>query len=178
MGSMRCIARARSAHRLGVTTALAAWGCPAGVIAKGVTMRKRPGDHRNLATQILQRIEPVTRELRREMPQRSRCEGTLHAGTQGMRPFASFLIGSISVIGCATTPPPEPKGGPRGLRASEHLDAARQHDAIARERQAWPEPHAMVPGDPQQPVVMPWFRSWDTSAEHERLAETHRAKAA
>jgi len=101
-----------------------------------------------------------------------------------MRIFASSLasligpIGLLGLIACATTPPPEPKGGPRGLRASEHLDAAREHDAIAREREVWPETHAMVPGDLQQPVAMPWYRSWDTSAEHERLAETHRAKAA
>jgi len=97
-----------------------------------------------------------------------------------MRLFASLLIGLIGptgLFGCATTPTPEPKGGPRGLRANEHLDAARQHDAIARERQTWPETHVMVPGDLEQPIAMPWYRSWDTSTEHERIAETHRAKA-
>jgi len=82
------------------------------------------------------------------------------------------------LISCATTPPPEPQGGPRGLRASEHLDVARQHDAQARERQAWPDARAGGPGDLRQPVAMPWYRSWDTGAEHDRLAATHRANAA
>lgn len=86
--------------------------------------------------------------------------------------IASFLIG------CATTPPPEPKAGPRGLHASEHLDAARQHDEQARERASWPDLRGTQPGDLRQPVAMPWYRSWDTAAEHEKLAETHRARAA
>lgn len=97
-----------------------------------------------------------------------------------MRLFAltSSLIGLVGLIGCATSPPPEPKGGPRGLRASEHLDIAHQHDAVAREREAWPDTRGTGPGDMRQPAAMPWYRSWDTGAEHERLAETHRAKAA
>jgi hypothetical protein len=84
----------------------------------------------------------------------------------------------IGLGGCATAPLPEPKGGPRGLRASEHLDAARQHDASARERETWPDTRGSGPGDMRQPVAIPWFRSWDTGPEHERLAQTHRAKAA
>jgi hypothetical protein len=93
-----------------------------------------------------------------------------------MRLFA-LTSSVIGLIGCATSPPPEPKGGPRGLRASEHLDVARQHDAIAREREMWPDTRGTGPGDMRQPAGMPWYRSWDTGAEHERLAETHRAKA-
>jgi hypothetical protein len=88
-----------------------------------------------------------------------------------------FAIASL-LIGCATTPPPEPKGGARGLRASEHLDAARQHDAMARERESWPDTRGGGPGDLRQPVGITWYRSWDTAAEHEKLAQTHRAKAA
>jgi hypothetical protein len=81
------------------------------------------------------------------------------------------------LIGCATAPSPEPRGGPRGLRASEHIDAARQHDAVARERAMWPDTRGTGPGDIRQPVAMPWYRSWDTAGEHERLADVHRAKA-
>ena len=91
-----------------------------------------------------------------------------------MRQFA--VIASV-LIGCATAPRPEPKGGPRGLRASEHLDAARAHDALARERETWPDTRPAAPGD-LRPVALPWYRSWDTAGEHDRLAEIHRAKAA
>jgi hypothetical protein len=90
-----------------------------------------------------------------------------------MRLFAIAML----LIGCATTPRPEPRGGPRGLRANEHLDAAREHDALARERGSWPDTFPPAPGD-LRPVAMPWYRSWDTAGEHERLADTHRAKAA
>jgi len=89
-----------------------------------------------------------------------------------------LVVISSLLFGCATAPPPEPRGGPRGLRASEHLDVARQHDAQAHEREAWPDARAVAPGDIRQPVAMPWFRSWDTASEHARLAQTHRAKAA
>jgi hypothetical protein len=97
-----------------------------------------------------------------------------------MRLFASAssLIGLLAATGCATAPPPEPKGGPRGLRASEHVDAAHHHDAAARERQTWPDARGSGPGDMRQPVAMPWYRSWDTGAEHEKLARAHRAEAA
>ena len=87
------------------------------------------------------------------------------------------LAFAFVLIGCATTPPPEPKGGPRGLRASEHLDAARTHDAAARERETWPELRPVAPGD-LRPVPVPWYRSWDTAGEHDRIAEVHRAQAA
>jgi len=88
-----------------------------------------------------------------------------------------LLVLTPLLIGCATAPPPEPKGGPRGLRASEHLDAAHQHEAAARERETWPDARGAGPGDLRQPVAMPWYRSWDTAAEHERMAQTHHAKA-
>lgn len=81
------------------------------------------------------------------------------------------------LIGCATTPMNQPKGGPRGLHANEHLDVARQHDAMARERETWPDMRPGAPGD-LRPVAIPWYRSWDTAGEHERLAQTHRAQAA
>ena len=95
-----------------------------------------------------------------------------------------FLAATLLLAACATTPAPTlttPNGGPRGLRASDHLDVARQHDEQARQRSAWPESQIMVAGNPDlvgRPVVMPWYRSWDTQAEQERLAQIHRSKAA
>lgn len=81
------------------------------------------------------------------------------------------------LVGCATTPMTEPKGGPRGLRANEHLDVAHQHDAMARERETWPDTRPAAPGD-LRPVAIPWYRSWDTAGEHDRIADAHRARAA
>jgi hypothetical protein len=88
----------------------------------------------------------------------------------------------ILLAACATTTPMStPKGGPRGLRASEHLDVAAQHDQEARNRSIWPDTSVVAVGGPDtrgQPVAMPWFRSWDTTTEHERLAAIHRGQAA
>jgi hypothetical protein len=96
-----------------------------------------------------------------------------------------FVLTTL-LIGCATAPPPGPKGGPRGLRANDHLDAARQHDAQARERASWPDTRGSgpgdirgtAPGDIRQPTTVPWYRSWSSPAEHERAAAVHRANAA
>jgi hypothetical protein len=93
-------------------------------------------------------------------------------------------IASITVFlaACATTTTTStPKGGPRGLRASEHREVAAQHDEQARERSTWPDRSMVAGAGPDtrdQPIAMPWYRSWDTAAEHERLASFHRSKAA
>lgn len=76
----------------------------------------------------------------------------------------------LLLVACASTPP-RPAGGPRGLRASEHLDVARQHDELARQAS-----HAPDPGSANTSV--PWTWSWDAGAEHERLAAVHRSRAA
>jgi len=89
---------------------------------------------------------------------------------------------TILLAACATTTPMStPKGGPRGLRGSEHLDVAAQHSQEARNQSTWPDTSIVAAGAPDtagQPVVMPWFRTWDTAAEHERLAAIHRSQAA
>jgi len=89
---------------------------------------------------------------------------------------------TILLAACATTTPMStPKGGPRGLRASEHLDVAAQHDQQAHDQSTWPDTSAMSVGGadtPGQPVAMPWFRSWNAAAEQARLAAIHRGHAA
>lgn len=70
------------------------------------------------------------------------------------------------LLAVCATPQSSERGGPRGLRASEHLDAAREHD-YARERGVW-----SIQGD------VPWVRTWDAAAEHEQLAREHRSLAA
>jgi len=73
--------------------------------------------------------------------------------------------------------PQGPKGGPRGLRASEHLDAARREDTLAYESSRWPATTAMSPGGAEVVTPLAWSRRWDTAADHERLAQVHRSKA-
>jgi len=83
----------------------------------------------------------------------------------------------VLVAACATTTTATPKGGPRGLRASDHLDLAAQHDALAK--QSWPDRTMLAqPGGADVPVAMPWYRSWDAGGDHERRAAEHRSQAA
>lgn len=79
----------------------------------------------------------------------------------------------VLVAACASSRTLE-KGGPRGLRASDHLAAAERHERAANEGGTVATPLAPETG----PVGMPWYRSWDTRADHERLAREHRSRAA
>jgi hypothetical protein len=97
---------------------------------------------------------------------------------RSMRTSPTLLL----LAACATTPAPRPQQPPgsRGLRASEHIDAARDQDQLARERAAYPDSFV---GDgtgrnDQILIATPWHRSWDTAEDHERLAAYHRSQAA
>ena len=90
-----------------------------------------------------------------------------------------FAALTVLLAACATaTPIATPKGGPRGLRASDHLELANQDDARAHDRTTWPAAPVVGYEARDQPVGMPWYRSWDTAAEHDRMAMIHRGKAA
>ena len=82
-------------------------------------------------------------------------------------------LGFVLLAACATTSTVSPSGGPRGLRASEHLDVAHRHDELARQRQV---DRASFDAPDANGVV--WLRTWDPSADHERLAAVHRSEAA
>jgi hypothetical protein len=89
-----------------------------------------------------------------------------------MRTLAALAL----LTACATTSSSttsQPTGGPRGLRATDHLDAAREHDEGARQAAMWPQS-----GGDRAAYSIPWVRSWDTAKEQERLAAIHRSKAA
>lgn len=90
------------------------------------------------------------------------------------------FLPALLVAACATTSAttPAPRGGPRGLHASEHRDLASVHDEAARNQMSWPAPTAMTPGDPTTPQSLPWYRTWNTAADHERIARVHRSEAA
>lgn len=103
----------------------------------------------------------------RDVGDRARDPGAAHS----IRVWL-VAIASVVIAACATTSPPAPKGGPRGLRATEHLDVARQHDEMAQ-RSPWPDAMSASPDTAR----VPWMRTWDTS-EHERMADIHRSQAA
>ncbi len=89
-------------------------------------------------------------------------------------------ISLILLAACASTPPrTQPPPGSRGLHASEHLEAARQHEEAAQARTTWPDTRIVTPGRTDQLVVgSPWQWSWDSNVDHERLAALHRSAAA
>ncbi len=91
------------------------------------------------------------------------------------------FLPALLLAACATssTLHPTPTGGPRGLHADEHLDAARAQAEVGRRENSWPDVHgAGVPGSLDYGTAgVPWVRAWDTSADHERLAAIHRSEA-
>lgn len=101
----------------------------------------------------------------RDYPRAGNKSGTEGALLAIMRSLAVLLL-----TACATVSP-APKGGPRGLRASQHLEAAHRHEELATQAHVQPPPASYEVGS------SPWIRSWDTAAEHERLAAIHRSKA-
>lgn len=89
---------------------------------------------------------------------------------EGMTSKLAVLV----VCSCVTAQHPAPTTpGPRGMRASEHLEAARQQHEMAQQALAYPDVRV---GDP--PFAPPWTHTWDTRDDHERLAQIHRSAAA
>jgi hypothetical protein len=82
------------------------------------------------------------------------------------------------IAACATTTPPATKQPrtSRGLHADDHLAAAREHRRRAEELRRWPE--AQRTNGFADPASGLWYRAWDTAAEHDDLAVTHREAAA
>lgn len=82
-------------------------------------------------------------------------------------------LGLVLLGACAGTSRPSTATGPRGLRASEHREAARDYEQRARDRARWPEE---TPSPDR--VGMPWIRRWDAGADDAQVAAIHRARAA
>jgi hypothetical protein len=83
----------------------------------------------------------------------------------------------VAAAACVSAPRSDPRGGPRGLHASEHLAIAHAHDAEAGRSAAWPEMRPDATGTAPDVSGVPWLRSWDSTAEHERIAAAHRGRA-
>jgi hypothetical protein len=93
------------------------------------------------------------------------------------RAIATILLAACASVPPAPQRPTEP--GSRGMRASEHLEAARDQDHQAQQDQMWPDTRPIdTSGRVDQPVDIPWRRQWDSAEQHQRLAVSHRAAAA
>jgi len=89
-----------------------------------------------------------------------------------MRPVLLSLLAA-----CASSTIAE-KPGPRGLRADQHLNVASREDGRADELTRWPDTRPGPDGMPAlQLTASAWFGTWDTVAEHHRLAQIHRSAA-
>jgi hypothetical protein len=91
-------------------------------------------------------------------------------------PAAAFAAALAACSPAPIEPPQRP--GSRGLRADQHLDAAREHERRAQELARWPETRAGGAGVVDDRASGLWYRRWDTAREEERMAASHRASAA
>lgn len=80
---------------------------------------------------------------------------------------------------CATTAANE-QPGPRGLRADQHLAIASREADRAQAIAHWPDSRPGPDGSNPAALMVTgtWYGSWDTVADHERLARLHRDAAA
>jgi hypothetical protein len=91
--------------------------------------------------------------------------------------YRSILL--CLVTACAA-PIANEKPGPRGLHADQHLRIASREADRAEELMSWPDTRPGPDGTnmSQQRSAGTWFGTWDTAAEHHRLAQVHRSSAA
>ncbi len=94
-----------------------------------------------------------------------------------MRPTLSLLL----FAACASAPAAKPQPpGSRGLRASQHMDSAREHDEMAREKSSYPDTRLDdgTGRTDQMLLATPWTRHWESGDDHLRMAQVHRSAAA
>ncbi|MBV8759209.1 MAG: hypothetical protein JO257_18115 [Deltaproteobacteria bacterium] len=97
-----------------------------------------------------------------------------------MRPTRS-LLSVLALAACATAPDPTPRApGSRGLRASEHIESARDHEEQARQNASYPDTRSDdgTGRADQLLLATPWTRRWDSTEDHLRMAQVHRSAAA
>lgn len=91
----------------------------------------------------------------------------------------TYLVTTLALVACGASQSEPAKPGSRGLHASEHLAAARDHDEAARQQSMWGDtriPDATGRVD-QNLIGTPWHRTWDTAADQQRAAAVHRSEA-
>lgn len=86
----------------------------------------------------------------------------------------------LCLVAACAAPIANEKPGPRGLRADQHLSIASREADRAEELTRWPDTRPGLDGTnmDQQLAAGTWFGTWDTAAEHRRLAQVHRSAAA
>ena len=91
----------------------------------------------------------------------------------------TYLIPIVGLVACGGVPKPQPQPpGSRGPHASEHLTAAREHEENAREQSMYPDTRVDSTGRVDQLLIgTTWHTRWDTVADQERAAATHRSEA-
>lgn len=77
------------------------------------------------------------------------------------------------LVGCTSNAKPPTHLGSRGPRATDHLDAAHEHDRRALDLASWPDVRRA-----DNPTTGLWYRVFDTVVEQHRLADEHRSAAA
>jgi hypothetical protein len=83
----------------------------------------------------------------------------------------------ILLVAACSAPSPRRDPTSRGLRASEHLDEARDHSARSNELASWPDRRATQDPDGQLAAGR-WSRSFDTTQVQAQAARAHRGEAA
>jgi hypothetical protein len=126
----------------------------------------------------------VTHRLRdhrggtKDLRARSRVDATSLGAPLALSVDMPRTLPLVLLAACAAAPPKPAAPGSRGLRASDHLDVAHDQDELARNKAAYPDLRPDGTGRVEQAVVgIPWTRTWDTVADHERLAAIHRGAA-
>jgi hypothetical protein len=84
----------------------------------------------------------------------------------------------LCLVAACAAPIANEKPGPRGLRADQHLSIASREDDRAEELSRWPDTRPDGTHVNQERAAGTWFGTWDTAAEHRRLAQVHRSAAA
>ena len=87
-----------------------------------------------------------------------------------------YRTAALCLLTACGAPSLHEQPGPRGLRADQHLAIAARESDRAQELTHWPAKRSV--SDPPEMAVGLWYGTWDTAADHERLALVHRSSAA
>src|SRR3954468_2758417 len=87
---------------------------------------------------------------------------------------------ALCLVAACAGPTASERPGPRGLRGDQHLSTASREENRAEQLTRWPDTRPGPDGTNlnQQLAAGSWLGTWDTAAEHRRVAQIHRSAAA